>query len=206
MIGVVLMKCLSFLVLLIIVSLVLLSGCLGEGPGSSLPEEGTPVSDNSESFGLFNETSGSDLSDSNRMDLSYAFMSLMLSVSDGYLTGDNYSLRIIRGTNADIYGNCDAWVVGAVRDGEDILLKYTLSGWSEEPWPGVLRGDDINIDEIISPSELFENNSLLISGIIDNSVDPHMDLEISSGYYRILINDGGVLTALKFDSKTGDVI
>ena len=206
MTGVAVVKYLSFSVLLIITSLVFLSGCLGEEPAGPVPGETTDFSGDSEPPGIFNETSGDSLSDSDRMELGYAFMQLGLAVSDGYLSGDNYSVRMIRGTNADLYGNCDSWIVGAVSDGENILLKYTLSGWQEGEWPGVLRGEEINTDGIISPPELFDKNHDLISGITGNSDDLHMDIEISSGYYRIFFNDRGNLTALKFDSVTGGVV
>jgi hypothetical protein len=206
MTGVAVVKYLSFSVLLIITSLVFLSGCLGEVPSGQVPGESANYPGDSESPGIFNETSGDFLSDNDRMDLRYAFMQLNLSVSDGYLTGDNYSVRIIRGINADIYGNCDSWIVGAVSDGKNVLLKYTLLGWQEEEWPGVLRGEEINTDEIIPSAELFEKNYDLITGITDNSEDPHMDIEITSGNYRIFINDRGNLTALKFDTMTGDVV
>jgi len=196
----------SVFVVLIIAATVFVCGCTGDGtkPQSQpfIPAE----TEGSVYLAYLNQTPDYLITDDGRLNLKGAFTVFENSVEDGYLPGENYSFRIIRGINTDINGNCETWVAGALRDGEEVLLRYTSSGWSEDSWPGGLEGDEIDTEGIIMPFELFNKNSVLISKVLNGTISNYADLEIRSDIYTITYSDGGSLKSLRFDSKTGDVI
>jgi hypothetical protein len=121
-------------------------------------------------------------------------------------TTDIKKVYYIHGTNVDGSGNASSWIFGVRHSGGTELLSYDRSGWIKIPWNAPLLSEEINIDRIVSPGNLFsQNNAVILSNSIPTNSE-RRDLDLIRGIYTLTITSGSKDRILTFNATTGGLI
>ncbi|MBN1432575.1 MAG: hypothetical protein JW931_07350 [Methanomicrobiaceae archaeon] len=153
------------------------------------------------------EPSGEIIPNEDGKTLDQAMEELEIQNSEGLLEAENMTIYQVMGTRVGIEGNADSWILGARQEGESILYSYDYySGWNKMSWPGPLTEEEVNLETIISPEDLYRKNSAIISEKYRNSGVSYSDLFLKDGVYTVAIRDGSNITELKFKADTGELI
>lgn len=125
--------------------------------------------------------------------------------------------QLARGINVDSTGNASSWVF-IVRQPQNIsqetfsridetdtisLVTFDFQGYTSNVWPGDYPNNEIAIDTIISPRDLFSKNREVIipqGGV--NSTESR-ELALVENTYYLTITGGEKTRNLVFDAKTG---
>lgn len=126
--------------------------------------------------------------------------------SEGMIDASNMTIYQIIATGADINGRADSWMLGVKNDNGAVLYSYERDGWIETGWPGPLTGEEIVIDEIISPEELFGTNNGVIAENYRGAGVTRSDIFLKNGVYTIALNGKDRITELRFKADTGELI
>jgi hypothetical protein len=108
----------------------------------------------------------------------------------------------------DDSGNAMSWVFGVNYGMGDRLLIYDRNGWTSFPKSNTtLPSEEIVVDKIVSPSDLFTKNKAVILSATSPSAIPEVrDLELQAGIYRLTLSSGGKGRIFTFNSTTGVLI
>ena len=126
--------------------------------------------------------------------------------SEGILDLNNITFRQVTGRFVGTDGLADSWLIGAKRDGQNILFVYNSGEWKEQEWPGPLSEEIIDNTNIISPEDLYSKNSGIILKTLTAANASHSDLTIKDGIYTISIQNQNHIAELKFNADTGEMI
>jgi hypothetical protein len=109
--------------------------------------------------------------------------------------------------DVDGSGNAISWVFGVNYGTGNKLLIYEKNGWTIFSKSNTtLPSNEIDVDRIISPTNLFSNNKDTILSIA-SSANPEMrDLELQQGNYTLTLYTGNTTKILAFNAYTGMVI
>ena len=153
------------------------------------------------------EPSGEIIPNEDGKTLDQAMEDLEIQNAEGLIEAENMTIYQVMGTGVGIEGHADSWIIGGREEGESILYSYDYySGWNKMSWPGPLTEEEVNLEKIISPQDLYSKNSAIISEKYRNSGVTYSDLFLKDGVYTIAIRDGTKITELKFNADTGELI
>lgn len=111
----------------------------------------------------------------------------------------------IQGSNLDESGNAERWIFQVDTGGINELIVYDRSGWTTIPWDSVISTEEIDLDHVISPEVLFNQNAVqILEG--SQSTPSERDIELKNGTYRIAITSGSTSRILMFNATTGVAI
>jgi len=138
--------------------------------------------------------------------LTAAIEDLYMQNVEGLIEADNVTYYQVMGTGVGIEGRADSWLIGGRKDGETRLLTYSDRQWRNIVWPGPLSEDEIILENILLPEELFtKNRDLLTDNYLKANVS-YSDLFLKDGEYSIAIRDNNRIIELKFKADTGELI
>lgn len=143
---------------------------------------------------------------SGRVSLKDAIEELYLLNSEGLLTLENTTFHQISGRGAGTDGSAEYWLIGARKNGANILYFYGSESWKTMTWPGPLSEGEIDLSNITTPEELYKKNSETIMKYYMDSNVSTSDIVIDSEICTILIDNGDNVTELKFKTDTGELI
>jgi hypothetical protein len=116
------------------------------------------------------------------------------------------TIYTIYGTNIDGSGNATSWIFGVRHSGGTERLAYDRSGWVKIPWNAPLNSEEIDIDRIVSPNNLFRQNSAVIHSNPSPTNPERRDLDLTRGIYTLTITSGSKERILMFNATTGVLI
>lgn len=163
-------------------------GCLGAAPPSSGGI--TPV----------------DLPESGTRTLTGALAELNLLKGDGGLNITGMSMHQVLGTHVDLDGRAATWVLG-LEDGEEVhWLTFGLMGWKEISLGVPLPGEEVLLDEILSPEDLLSRQEGVLRPVMERLGAETVDLALAEGVYTVTVRSDAGMETLAFRADTGEVV
>ena len=167
----------------------------GPSPKEVLPA--TPVT----------ETGNTDIiTGSGKVPFESAIGELYLSDSEGLINLENTTFHEITGFGVDLDGSADNWLIGARKNGDNILFSFDSGRWNEMIWPGHLSEGVLKLDNNTSPGMLYIKNSDIIAEYYQKANVSSSDFSMDSESCTIIIDNGDQVAVLKFKTGTGEMI
>jgi hypothetical protein len=121
-------------------------------------------------------------------------------------TGDGKTVFYMLSRDMDESGNAKSWIFGVSHQSRAEFLVYEKTGLTTIPWNGTLPPEKIDVETIVPPGRLFNQNKAVISGSPSTTIPGRMDLELQRGIYTLTITSGGSSRSLTFNATTGALI
>jgi hypothetical protein len=115
-------------------------------------------------------------------------------------------ILFIQGGNLDESGNAERWVFGVNKGDTNELRVYDHSGWTIIPWYNAISAEEIDLDRLVSPEDLFNQNKNQILERSPSTIPAQRDIELKNGTYQITITSGSTSQILMFNASTGAAI
>lgn len=147
-----------------------------------------------------------NITGSGKVSLGDAVNELYLLDSEGLINLDNTTFHEITGFDVDLDGFADNWIIGARKNGNNILFSFDSGGWNEMVWPGPLSKGALDLENNTSPEMLYSKNSDIIKKYYLEADVSDSDLIIDSEVCTIILDNGDTVTALKFKTDSGELI
>jgi len=112
----------------------------------------------------------------------------------------------IIGIDVDESGNARNWIFAVRRTSETEMLAYDGKNWVTIPWSAPLDLEEITVDSIISPAQLFSRNAAVIVRSPPPADPERRELELKQGIYTLTITSGSTSRVLAFNATTGELI
>jgi hypothetical protein len=112
----------------------------------------------------------------------------------------------IKGGNLDGSGNAEQWVFGINKGDINELRIYGSTGWTIIAWNYPISADQIDLDHVISPTTIFDDNKDQILGNSSPTISVQRNIELRNGTYTITINSGSTSQILRYNATTGAAI
>jgi len=112
----------------------------------------------------------------------------------------------IQGGNLDESGNAERWVFGVNKGDINELRVYDRSGWTIIPWNNAISAEEINLDRVVSPTTIFNQNKKQILERSPPTIPAQWDIELENGTYTLTITSGSTSEILMFNATTGAAI
>ena len=174
--------------------LCLLCGCLGNSTVAPTPAEGGIRDSTIYSF-------------ENEATFDAALTQLERQIARGEIEGENISVRQVNGVDLNISAYARSWIIGReTAEGSSLLIYNPREGWREEPWMVPLPEEEIKLDEIVSPTELYAGNEQVIGDAMAAANVTKTDLELSGMNYTVIVRSSTNISILSFYADTGEMV
>jgi hypothetical protein len=174
--------------------LCLLCGCLGNSTVAPTPAEGGIKDSTIYSF-------------ENEATFDAALTQLERQIARGEIEGENISVRQVNGVDLNISAYARSWIIGReTAEGSSLLIYNPREGWREEPWMVPLPEEEIKLDEIVSPTELYAGNEQVIGEAMAAANVTKTDLELSGMNYTVIVRSSTNISILSFYADTGEMV
>lgn len=146
--------------------------------------------------------------ESSRISFEEALQNLKKYQVDSSTGSENVKrLYYILAKDVDESGNAMSWVFGVNYGSGYRVLIYEKSGWTAFPRSNTtLPSEEILIDHIISPDNLFAQNKEVILSSSSSALTDMRELELQQGNYTLTLYSGNKGKVLSFNATTGAVI
>jgi len=125
---------------------------------------------------------------------------------EGNITGNvtpERQVLYIRGLQLDAAGNAESWMMVVLHGSNTSLITCDKYGDTISPWNTSPRMQEIPMNRIVTPNELFNrSHTIIFSRQNESSPDP-MVLELSGSTYTLTITGQDRISVLTFDAITG---
>lgn len=109
----------------------------------------------------------------------------------------------IRGEGVDINGSARSWTIGAIRQTKPLFFVFSAKGSEVVNLSYPLPAQEIPVNSIMSPADLFSQHRLLVQDITNGGKIFLDNLEIRKGVYTLEVKSGNTTKMYLFDSLTG---
>jgi len=133
----------------------------------------------------------------------YSFEEVLSGVFDNFPSRDQTHIQMISGDGLDTTGNANSWLIFSHDQDRAIYVLYDNTGEKVSDWPSTLPGQEIPINQIMSPKALFEKNRDLVFSTPDAGSKESRRLMLSGTNYTLTITGKDTTKTLMFDAKTG---
>ncbi len=117
----------------------------------------------------------------------------------------DYTIHTIIGENVTKEGDAKTWIL-AVKAEKSFYFVYSGNGFFTMDWHEENPGHAINLNNILSPSELLSQNSQRIDTLFSGDISRIRELELNNGRYYIRGFREGNELQYTFDAVTGKEI
>ena len=188
------------LVLLLLFSLH--AGCISFGPPPPAKDQGSPKGPQ------VTEGSIQDITSRNapKVSLSDAVVSLPGATQDGGIDIAGMVITKVWGYGVDSSGLARTWVFGMQGNGRTMLLTYSEGEYRVLDLPTPLPPNELKINELISPQDLFKKNLNTIVKEMNRLMVGECDFALDQDSYQVTIHSATESSALSFNAKTGELI
>lgn len=133
------------------------------------------------------------------------YISLDEAIGQLNFTHKEYSaIHYICGQNVDSNGWAQEWIIGVKQKPiTNYFFVYTDQGSSVVPWKSWIPVNEIFMNEILTPDELFKIHSSKLLPYFENGNISNTNLEIIDKEYHIIFESSESQVTLCFDSQTG---
>jgi len=193
---------------LLLVFLLLFSlhaGCISFGPppprGDQGDLKGIPTSPAGEGSIL-------DITSRNapKVSLADAIASLPAAGREGGFDVEGMTITKVWGYGVDSSGLGRTWVLGMQGEGKTTLLTYSEGAYTMLDLPTTLPQEEVKINELISPQDLFRRNLNTIIREMNRLRVGESDLTLEKNSYQLTIHSVSESSTLSFNAKTGELI
>ena len=115
------------------------------------------------------------------------------------------SVYYMRSKEVDESGNATGWTFGIHNGNKTEFLVYDLTGLTTIA-NATLPSEEIVLDNVVSPGNLFNQNKAVISGNPPTAIPERRDVELQRGIYKLTISSGNTARILTFNATTGALI
>lgn len=135
----------------------------------------------------------------------HRYISLNEAITELNLTHKEQStIHYIRGQNVDSSGWAQDWIIGVKqRPITNYFFTYSGLGGSVVPWKSWIPENEIDINNILLPDDIFKIHSSKLLTYYENSSFSYADLENVDKEYRVTFHLDESQVTLCFDSQTG---
>jgi len=131
------------------------------------------------------------------------------NVDFGPVTGNSTDLTshilIVQGSRLTPVGDAANWLFFVERANKTYVVNFNKNGNSVSPWGGKVPDEEIMVDLIIHPVDLFRNNRDLIF-TSSSAISETRDLTLSKGNYTLSVASENGTRVMVFDATTGALI
>jgi len=124
----------------------------------------------------------------------------------GNATDSVNHILIVQGSRLGSTGNAANWLLFVKRANRTYVVNFNRNGNSVSPWGGKVPDNEIVVDQIVHPSDLFSNNRDVILATSHPDAPDTRDLTLSKGNYTLSITSGYGARVLVFNATTGALI
>jgi hypothetical protein len=118
-------------------------------------------------------------------------------------TTQDLHIQYISGRNMNETGEAASWMF-AIRHGNiSSVATFDRYGETVVDWPAGFPGQEISLDQIVPPKELFDRNRALLFSPPEDNITVSRDLTLTGNNYTITITGHGKIRVLEFDAKSG---
>ncbi|MDO9549772.1 MAG: hypothetical protein Q7J03_02245 [Methanoregula sp.] len=115
-------------------------------------------------------------------------------------------ILFIQGRNLDENGKAGQWIFGINKGHINELRIYDSSGWTIIAWNNTISADEIELDRIITPDILFDQNKIQILKNSPSAIPAQWDIELKNGTYTVMMTSGSTSEILRINAITGAAI
>ncbi|MGA2120756.1 MAG: hypothetical protein ABSG49_01785 [Methanoregula sp.] len=115
-------------------------------------------------------------------------------------------ILFIQGGNLDESGNAERWVFGVTKGDIKELRVYDRTGWTIIPWNNAISAEEIDLNGVVSPTTIFDQNKKQILESSPSTIPAQRDIELKNGTYTFTITSGSMSEILMFNATTGAAI
>jgi hypothetical protein len=116
-------------------------------------------------------------------------------------------LYYILAKDVDDQGKATSWIFGVNQGAGSRLLIFDTTGWTNINLNNSeLPSEEIVIDHIVPPSNVFSENKAAIIGNAPLPTPELREIELKGDIYTLTITSGGTVRTLKFNSISGAMI
>ena len=109
--------------------------------------------------------------------------------------------------DVDDQGKATSWIFGVNHGAGSRLLIFDTTGWTNINLNNSdLPSEEIVIDRIVTPSNVFAENKAAIIGNAPPSTPELRELELKGGIYTLTITSGSTVRTLKFNAISGAMV
>ena len=121
-------------------------------------------------------------------------------------SAENVPVYYLISKGVDGSGNASSWMFGVYQENRSVLLVYDRTGWSINPWNVTLPQEEIPMNTVLPPSELFKRNTEALSNLSAPQSPESRELILKEGVYTLTLRSGSTTRALMFNATTGGLI
>ena len=138
-------------------------------------------------------------------DVTGRFAGVALDAGNGTQTNTTEEKHIlyIRGTGVDETGAADSWMFAVRYGNRTSLVTYDSRGETVSDGSAGFNGQEIFLDQIVTPPLLLDRNSAAIFRTQPENSSESTELELWGGNYTLTIAGQNKTRVLIFDAKTG---
>lgn len=112
----------------------------------------------------------------------------------------------LKGVEVNEQGEAQIWVLGITRDSAKELMIYSDRDWRVVEWQGVLPAQEVDFSSVLTPDELYAQQSSLIKESLQEHNTTVSNLDLSDQIYTVTVTQGGSISVLTFDARTGELL
>jgi hypothetical protein len=177
-----------------LVALILICACIAQSPAGQTSQQNgglTEITPGSEGSRISFETAKQNF-------LEYQSE----SIND---TESRKNVNFLLSRDIDEQGTATSWIFGVSGDKGPVYLVNDVTGWTTIEHV-TLPSEKISLDTIVTPENLFKQNSEAILHGSSKAGSERWDLELQRGVYTLTITSGGSTRSLTFNATTGALI
>jgi hypothetical protein len=112
----------------------------------------------------------------------------------------------IRGSSLNENGGAKSWIFAVRNNNKTSIVTYDRHGGNIAEWKDAFPWQEIQLDSVILPEDLFQKNRETIIPKTGENVTESRDLVLAMGNYTLTISGRGTTRVMVFDAKTGALI
>jgi hypothetical protein len=132
--------------------------------------------------------------------------SLAVKGENKTVAGEDVHILYIKGEDLTESGQASRWTYAVRHMNRIFLITQDRYGQSVIEWNASMPKDELTMDRIISPSELFSRNRVLIFSHSANDKQNHLSLTLINGTYFVRITGKESAKVLTFNAETGALL
>ncbi|MDO9323533.1 MAG: hypothetical protein Q7T80_01095 [Methanoregula sp.] len=190
----------------VFISLMLvLVGCFIMGCSTQTPSPQPNETKNITDFGFRAETVSPEQQAINFTEVAANLVDLRFD-TDHYTAvnaSPNNHILYIRGNNLNENGVAEIWTCAIRHNNKTSIVTYDRHGRNVVDWTGIFTQQEIQMDSIITPEDLFLKNRAAIIRDTEKNLTVSRNLVLSADNYTLTISGDGENRVLEFNAKTG---
>lgn len=138
------------------------------------------------------------------------FEDAMVYLESANVTGEldttGMKIYMVAGKGIDEQGNARSWILYTRQNESAYLYIYDRLCWNRLEWSGPMPDGEIDMADIIMPSEFYSMNSDAIREATEAMGVDYSDLQLEDGTYKVIVRSPVEMSIIPFDAYSGEMI